>query len=527
MNRFWGQTFFCGICFCTLLTPVAKAESEHIIADVTLRGGTLLDGSGNEGKIGDVAIRGDKIVAVGKFTTKRMGREIDCRGLVIAPGFIDLHTHSDDAITKSGTRANVNYLTQGCTTIVTGNCGFGPVHVADYFKKIEASGAGTHVIHMIPHGSLRAEIMGKANRAPTADELTKMIELAEKGMHAGAFGMTTGLIYIPGTFSQTDELIEVAKVIGKHGGFYASHIRNEGSALLDSVDEILRIGREANLPTHVSHFKATGKNAWGTLRVAADAIEKARLAGQKVTADQYPYIASSTSLEATLLPAWAREGGRSELEKRLRDDQQRAKIQAAVEKALASRNRIQIAGCDRYPEWIGKSLDEVATLEKRSAAEIVIDIESKGGARVVNFGMNEDDVRYGMSLPWVATASDGRAAIPDKDQPHPRSFGTFSRKIGHYAIEQKVVALPQAVRSASGLPADILSIKNRGYLKENYVADIVVFDPQTFRDRATYDAPYQYSTGVRHVFVAGTAAVSEGIPTGALAGQVIRRTPVD
>ncbi len=379
------------------------------------------------------------------------------------------------------------------------------------------------MIHLLPHGDLRDQVMGKTARDPTDEELTKMRELAEQAMRDGAYGMSTGLIYVPGTYSKTPELIEVAKVVGRYGGIYASHIRSEGSELLDAVREAITIGQEAHLPVHVSHFKASGTEAWGTLHVAADLIEKARQSGQRVTADQYPYIASSTSLDATLLPTWSREGGRKDLEARLADPEQRAKIRDALDKKLQRKTRVQIASCKYRREWVGKSLDEIAEMERRDIADIVIEIESHGGAKVVNFSMQEEDMRMAMALPWVATASDGSSKVPDADQPHPRSYGTFTRKLGVYAVQEKVISLPAAVRSSSGLPADILSLPQRGYLREGYFADIAVFDPLTVRDRATFDQPYHFSVGMKYVFVNGVPAIYEETPTGALAGRVLAK----
>jgi N-acyl-D-amino-acid deacylase len=342
-------------------------------------------------------------------------------------------------------------------------------------------------------------------------------------MRDGAWGMSTGLIYIPGTFAETTELIAINKTIGRYGGIYASHIRNEATELTSAVDEAIRIGREGGTPVHISHFKASGPDAWGGLRVAAEMIEKARAEGLKVTADQYPYIASSTSLEATLLPAWSREGGRSALEERLKDDKQRAEIRADIEKSFARKGPIQIAAYRPKPSYIGKKLDEIAAMEKLAVPDLVLQIEERGGARIVNFGMNEEEVRFGMTLPWVATASDGGARIPGNEQPHPRNFGTFSRKIGLYAIKEKVLPLSAAIRSSSGLPADILGLTDRGYLRAGLAADIVVFDPKTLIDRATYDQPQQYSAGVVHLFVNGIPAIADGTPTGALAGRALRR----
>jgi len=510
-----------------LFSSLTLAADAPVSADVLFVGATIVDGSGAPGAIGDVALRGDKIVAVGQFRTGTVGLTLDCQGLIITPGFIDLHNHSDSQMVDRLLRANVNFLTQGCTTIVTGNCGAGPVEVESYFKKIDAEGAGTHVIHLLPQGSLRALVLGAVDRAPTADELKKMKSLAEKAMRDGAWGMSTGLIYVPGTYSKTDELVEIAKVVASHGGLYASHIRNEGLQLLESVDEAIEIGRQAKLPVHVSHFKASGPEAWGLIKRVAEQIEQARKSGLIVTADQYPYIASSTSLDAMLLPTWARAGGQEALFKRLDDAAQGKRIRDSILAELALREQapIRLARYKPQPKWVGRSLTEIAELEKRPTLEIVLEIIRNGGAAAVSFSMSEEDVRFAMQIPWVATASDGRAFLPDADRPHPRSYGTFSRKIGHYALQEKVVTLEQAVRSSSGLPADILKLTDRGYLKAGQFADVAVFDPKTFRDTATFESPHQYSTGMRYVYVAGQPAIYNGVATGTLAGKALRRPP--
>lgn len=513
-----------GLLIASLCNSRSMAQDEKTIdADVLLKGGTIFDGTGADGVVGDVALRGSKIVAVGKFAVGHVGTTIDCRGMVVAPGFIDLHNHSDAPIVDPKSRGNVNFLTQGCTTIVTGNCGLGKVDAAKLFEEIDSAGAGTNVIHLIPHGALRDSVFGKSRRKPTSEELAQMKQKAEEGMQAGAWGMSTGLIYVPGSYADTDELVELARTVAAHGGIYASHIRGEGVELLNAVREAIEIGQRAKLPVHVSHFKATGQKSWGSLKIAAGLIDDARKMGQVVTADQYPYIASSTSLEAMLIPDWAREGGRKALLARLNDSEEEQKIRAHINKVYNSRGKLVIASYKQQPTWIGKTLEEIAEYEGCKPVDIVIDIERHGGASAVSFGMNEDDVRYGMQLPWVATASDGSAKIPDGDRPHPRSFGTFPRKIGRYAIEEKVLPLSAAIRSASGLPADILGIKDRGYLRPETFADVVVFDPKQFRDRATFENPYQYSSGVRYVFVAGKPAVFDGTPTGALAGRALKK----
>lgn len=506
-----------------MLQSVAFVSAQQAVdADVLLVGGTIHDGSGAEGVVGDVAINDGKIVAVGKIVRGVIGQTIDCQGLIVCPGFIDLHNHSDRPILDARSRANTNYLTQGCTTVVTGNCGGGHVDVAKYFEDLAETGAGTNIIHLLPHGSLRSQVFGSARRPPSEDELQKMRQLAEKAMRDGAWGMSTGLIYVPGTYAETDEIVEIAKVVGRHGGIYASHIRNEGTGLVEAVREAIEIGRRGGLPAHVSHFKASGSQAWGSLRVAAGLIEDARQKGQRVTADQYPYVASSTSLEAMVIPTWAREGGNKQLVSRLDDQETGPKLRQEIEKKLTTRNRMVIASFRKRPEWVGKSLDEIASSENRSQLSVVEEITRAGGASAVSFGMNEEEVRYGMQLPWVATASDGSARIPGADRPHPRSFGTFTRKIGRYAIQEKVLPLAAAIRSSSGLPADILSLSDRGYLKTGYAADIAVLDPAQVLDQATFEEPYRYSTGVRHVFVNGRPAVFEGTPTGSLAGKALR-----
>lgn len=512
-----AAVIFCG-------ASSASAADEPVKTDLLLKGGTIYDGSGEEPVVGDVAIAKGRIVGIGTFKTSSVDLTIDCTGLVIAPGFIDLHNHSDSQVVDPLTRGNVNFLMQGCTTVITGNCGSGPVNAGEYHRKINAAGSGTNVAHLLPQGSLRDAVMGTANRAATPEELARMRELAEAAMKDGVWGMSTGLIYVPSSYADTAEIVSIAQVVADNGGFYASHIRGEGVNLLASVGEALKIGREAGLPVHVSHFKASGRDAWGLIRQAVGQIEAARKQGQKVTADQYPYIASSTSLEATLIPPWARAGGQAELFKRLDDEATGKRIRDEMQRSIELADdgkRIVLARYAPKQAWVGKNLQEIATGENQTPLEVALTVTRGGGAAVVNFNMDEDDVRFAMRLPWVATASDGRAYVPNADRPHPRSYGTFSRKIGLYSVEENVLPLAQAIRSASGLPADIMGLPERGYLKAGYFADIAVFDPKTFRDEATFADPHRYSRGLRYVFVNGTPAVYLGQPTGALAGKAL------
>jgi N-acyl-D-amino-acid deacylase len=343
-------------------------------------------------------------------------------------------------------------------------------------------------------------------------------------MRDGAWGMSTGLIYPPGMYAETGELVELAKVVAQYHGLYVSHIRNEAEDLAGAVREAIGIGREARLAVHISHLKAVGPIAWGSLGKAVALVDQARAEGLVVTADQYPYIATSTNLGAILFPPTELPGGLKDFSRRMREDgeYQRA-VRELVLRRLKNNPRIVIASCTKHAQWTGKSLDQVAAELKTDLAGAAIRIEADGGASVVRFVLSEKDVRYAMTIPWVATASDGSTLVPaPKVRPHPRSFGTFPRKIGFYAQREKTLPMAQAIRSATGLPADILHLADRGYLRAGYVADVVVFNPAEFIDRATFEDPQQYSPGVRWLLLAGQAAIANGRPADTLYGRPLR-----
>lgn len=514
----------CWIVLC-LVGLSSRGTAQELAVDVLLKGGTLFLGDGQPGRVGDIGLAGDRIVAVGTFQPSSVGRVIDCQGLYVTPGFIDLHSHSDGVATDPLLRSSTNYLMQGCTTQVTGNCGSGPVDIGDFYQQLDRLGTGTNIAHLIPQGALRTRVIGTVDRKATDAELQQMRDLASRGMRDGAWGMSTGLIYVPSVYADTAEIAEIAKIVASHGGLYASHIRGEGRELLTAIKEALEIGKLSEGAVHISHLKSSGQENWGGMRLALDLIDKSRAEGSRITADQYPYTASSTSLEATVVPTWARSGGAKELLRRLDDPQEGPRLKQEIETSLQTKRSgaaLFLARYPRQPRWVGKNLAEISEETQRPAVDVALEILRNGGAAIVNFSMDEDDVRQAMQKPWVATASDGRSYLPGADRPHPRSYGTFPRKIGRYSLQEQVIPVEHAIRSATGLPAEILQLPERGFLYKGYFADVVVFDPKAFIDTATFADPHRYPAGMSYVFVNGVPAVDQGIPTGALAGRALR-----
>lgn len=505
----------------------ARVGSDPSICDYLIRGATLHDGTGGPGRISDLAIRGDRIVAIGDLAGFPARVVIEAEGKIVCPGFIDLHNHGDFPILLKGLNENLSYVTQGCTTIVTGNCGGGHVDVAPYFRKLQKQGVGVNVAHLIPAGSLRKRAMGAdVDRPPSAQELQRMCDLAAKAMREGAFGMSTGLIYTPGVFATTEEIIEVAKVVGRHGGIYASHIRGEGDHLIEAIDEAIRIGKQADLPVHISHFKASTPPNWGKVRQSSAMVEKAQGQGQRVTADQYPYRASSTSLGALVIPAWVRAGTDEQVRARLADPGLSPRIRSSIAKTYEERggaDKILIARYRKNETWNGLTVAQISERTGRSPVDLSVEIQSEGGASAVAFSMSDDDVRYVMKKTWMATASDGSAKTKDRSRPHPRSYGTFPRKIGRFAMREHVIPVEQAIRSSTGLPADILGLEHRGHLRVGNFADVLLLDPERFVDHATYAEPHRFSTGVIRLWVNGQVVIRDDEPTHVLAGRPIRR----
>jgi len=494
--------------------------------DIVITGGTLYDGTGSKGFQADIGITDNKIAAIGTIDPAQGRMVIDAQGKYVSPGFIDMHTHSDRQITDERGKFAQNYLTQGVTTMVTGNCGGGTYKVAEFYAKMEEQGIGTNIVHLIGHGTVRRAIMQMADRAPTPDELEKMKALVEEGMSGGAGGMSTGLFYSPGSYSETEEVIELAKVVQKYGGFYATHLRDESNytiGLIESVKEAIEIGEKANIQVEFSHLKALGKPVWGQSEEVCRLIEEAKARGLTIYADQYPYNASSTSLVAATMPRWVQADGK--LKERLKDRKLLPGIKKEIAANIERRGGPETLVTSSFPqkrEWEGKSLLEISRILRKNPVDTAIELALMNGPGVVSFNMSDEDIEYFMQKPYVATGSDGSILKFGKGVPHPRNYGTFPRKIRLYCLDKKVLSMEQVIRAGTGLPAEVLGFKDRGLLKEGYVADIVVFNPATISDKATFTEPHQYCEGIDYVLVNGTIAIDGGAYQETLAGKPLR-----
>ncbi len=511
-----------GIFGVLVMGGIAKAQDR---ADLLIRGGMVVDGSGSAPRAADVAIAGDRIVFVGDATAFRIEgrRTVDARGLIVAPGFIDTHTHtlgdlsSDDA----NLRRNVAYLAQGVTTVLTGNDGGGPVDVGARLTKFARDGIGTNAALFVGFGSVRSAVLGMSGAAATPAQVAQMSSMVRRAMEQGAVGMSAGLYYAPQSFVSTEEVIGVARAVAPYDGVYDTHLRDESSytvGLLGAIAEALQIGRESGVAVNVSHIKALGTDVWGASDSAIATIRAARERGQRVTADQYPYTASGTSVGASLLPRWAEAGGRDSLRARLRDGSIRARIMSEMAENLRRRGGAEsLLITERDSRGLaGKRLSEIAAARHADAVEVAIDIVLSGDLGVVSFNMQDDDIVRFMRAEFTMTGSDGSDG-------HPRKFGTFPRKYSLYVKERPVLSLAEFVHRSSQMAAVAFGLKDRGVLAKGMFADVVVFDPATFADRATYDAPERLATGVRYLLVNGQMSIDEGRVSGILAGRALRR----
>lgn len=511
-----------------LLAPFISGAQP--VADILIKNGKILDGTGNSWYYGDIAITGGKIIAAGRELHYKATRTIDASGLIVAPGFIDVHTHLEGDEDRDP-KAN-SFIMDGVTTCITGNCGSSNTDVGQYLHWIDSLKLSINVATLIGHNDVRKAVMGRANRDATPEELQKMEQLVDKAMQDGAVGLSTGLIYIPGTYTKTPEITDLAKVAAKYNGVYATHMRDEGDSVTQAIDEALTIGREANIPVEISHFKVGGQQNWGRSKQTLAMVEKARKEGLEVTIDQYPYTASSTSI-STLLPDDVLADGNDSIRARLQRPEIRKYVTETILQKIKKRklkhvSYAVVANYEPDSSYNGKSIETINLMrgnkhKAKAEAETVMELMMHGGASAVFHGMSEDDVKYIMKYPFNMFASDATIRVMNVGVPHPRGYGTNARVLGRYVREQHVISLEEAVRRMTSLPAQKFQLHNRGLIREGYAADIVIFDENKVLDLSTYDKPHVYSTGFQYVIVNGVITVEKGVHTGARAGVAIYR----
>jgi N-acyl-D-amino-acid deacylase len=503
-------------------SPYAQAPPRY---DLVILAGQVIDGSGAPARRADVAIKDGKIARIGSISRQEAADAIDATGLVVAPGFIDVHTHADDATEQPDAE---NFVRMGVTTIVAGNCGSSALNVGESLEKVRQSGLAVNFATLIGHNTVRSEVMGRENRRPTLPELAKMKSLVWRAMTDGAVGFSTGLQYVPGTYAATPEIIELARVAGNAGGLYASHMRNEGTALEEAVAETIRIGEAAGARIQISHLKVDSPSRWGASAKALEMIDAARKRGTLVEADQYAYTAASSSL-GIRFPSWTLEGGQEKIAERLNDAATWLKIKDEMRALLAERGLSDlsfavVASHRADPSLNGLSMKQIAAKLKRSDSadaqfEAARDMMIAGGASMVYHFMSDEDVERIMKHPYVGFASDSGILTPGRGVPHPRGYGNNARVLGEYVRQKKVIALPEAIRKMTSLPAGHFRFANRGLVKEGFAADLVVFDPATVVDKATFEQPHAFAAGMPHVILNGIPVVRSGEHTRSKPGQ--------
>lgn len=497
-------------------------------ADILIQHGKIIDGTGNPWFYGDVAVSNGKIIAVGKLANWQALKTINAAGLVVAPGFIDVHTHIEDDEIKNPL-AN-NFIYDGVTTVITGNCGSSHVDIKKYLEFIDSLHLSVNVATLIGHNNVREAAMGKANRSPSPGELNVMEALVEKAMQDGAVGFSTGLIYTPGSYAKSGEIIAMAKVAAKYNGIYTTHMRNESDSVAYAVEEALDVAKQANISLEISHFKVGGQQNWGRSKQTLAMIIKARELGLDVTIDQYPYTASSTSL-STMLPDWVLADGDDSLKARLQKKDVVKQISAYMLAKLHARKLYHysyavVAYYQADTTLNGKSIETINLLKKRKhnaedETKTIIEMIMKGGAGMVFHGMSEADVKYIMQYPFNMPASDASIREFGKGAPHPRGYGTNARILGKYVREEKIISLEEAVRRMTSLPAQKFHFQNRGLLLAGYAADIAIFDADKVTDLSTFERPHQYSAGFKYILVNGKLTMENTVHTGARNGQVL------
>jgi len=557
------QNFLWAVAFLTIVLAMFAQEQPQSPApadfDVIIRGGTVYDGTGAAPRQADVAICGDRIAAIGDLNTARARTIVDAKGLAVAPGFINMLSWSTESLIQDG--RSQSEIRQGVTTEIMGEGeSMGPVNdrvrehmlraqtdikydikwntLAEYLQYLEKRGISCNVASFLGATTVREYVIGFEDKAPTPEQLDQMRELVRKEMEAGALGIGTSLIYPPAFYASTDELIELCKVAAKYQGKYISHMRSEGNQLIEALDELLRIAREANIPAELYHIKAAGQKNWSKEDELLPRIERAQKEGLNVRANMYTYTAAGTGLDACL-PPWSEDGGYPALFKRLRDPATREKIKAEVKidsdkwenlyLAAGSPDKILLVGfkSDKLKPLTGKTLAEVAKMRGKDPIDTMMDLIAEDESRIgtIYFVMSEDNVKKEVAKAWISFGSDEASQAPEppftKSNPHPRAYGNFARVLGKYVRDEKVIPMKEAIHRLSGLPATNLGLDHRGFVKEGMFADVVVFDPATITDRATFEKPHQYAVGVKHVFVNGVQVIKDGEHTGAKPGRAL------
>jgi N-acyl-D-amino-acid deacylase len=553
---FWASVFLTIVFTMFAQDPSPSPPADF---DVIIKGGTVYDGTGAEPKQADVAIRGDRIAGIGDFKTAKGKTIIDAKGLAVAPGFINMLSWSTESLIQDG--RSQSEIRQGVTTEIMGEGeSMGPVNdrvrehkirqqadikydiiwntLAEYLQYLEKRGVSCNVASFIGATTIREYVIGFEDKAPTPEQLDQMRELVRKEMEAGALGIGTSLIYPPAFYAKTDELIELCKVAAKYQGKYISHMRSEGSRVLEALDELIRISREAKIPAEVYHIKVSGRENWPKIDDLLSRIEAAQREGLKITADMYTYTAGGTGLDASL-PPWTEDGGYPAFFKRLRDPATREKIKAEVQKPTGAWENLYLdAGgpehillvefkSEKLKPLTGKTLAEVVKMRGKDPIDTAMDLIAEDESRIgaLYFIISEENVKKELAKPWISFGSDEASQAPEgvflKSNPHPRAYGNFARVLGKYGRDEKLIPMKEAIRRLSGLPATNLGLDHRGFLKEGMFADVTVFDPATITDHATYEKPHQYATGVKHVFVNGAQVLKDGEHTGAKPGRAL------
>ena len=496
--------------------------------DLVIANGRIVDGTGNPWFRADVAVKDGRIARIGRIAPTEAREVVDAHNQIVAPGFIDVHAHVENIYNLP---AAENFVRMGVTSLVTGNCGSSATDIGEFLGRIREQPLAVNLATLIAHGDVRRKVLGLEARAPSAEELQKMEAIVERGMRDGAVGLSTGLIYVPGTYAKTDEVTALARVAARHGGLYATHMRSEGEHVMDAIRESIRIGELAGLPVEISHFKISNKRLWGQTPATLGLVREARGRGLQVTVDQYAYTASSTSLDSRL-PSWLLEGGREAAKARLADKATRERVVREMKDSLKRSgfkdfSYATVASYAKNPALNGKSIAEI-TKGARGKSDVTNQIEqilemyAAGGAGMVYHGMSEPDVQNIMREPFTMIASDSGVRRTGEGVPHPRGYGNNARVLGRYVRELRLLTLEDAIRKMTSLPAQTFRLRDRGLVREGFAADLVIFDEATIADRATFEAPHQYPVGISYVFVNGQAALANGEMTTARSGAALR-----